>query len=75
MTRTPTVMNWLSEEEIPRRVAEFPIKRLGLADEIAAGGIYLAAPASGFTTGHELVADGGRTLLSGNTGAAFATTE
>lgn len=72
MTRTPTVTNWLPEEEIPRRVSEFPIRRLGLPEEIAAGGIYLASPAAGFTTGHELISDGGRTLLSGNTGAAFA---
>jgi NAD(P)-dependent dehydrogenase (short-subunit alcohol dehydrogenase family) len=72
MTATPTVKNWLSsEEEVNRRTAEFPIRRLGLPEEIAAGGIFLAAPASGFTTGTELISDGGRTLLSGNTGAAF----
>lgn len=71
MTRTPSVMGWISEEEVQKRVSEFPIRRLGLPDEIAAGGIFLASPASGFTTGIELVSDGGRTLLSGNTGAAF----
>lgn len=72
MTRTDTVMGWVKEADIPRRVSEFPIRRLGDPEEIAAGGIYLASPAAGFTTGHELVCDGGRTLLSGNTGAAFA---
>ncbi len=72
MTRTDSVMGWVKEADIPRRVSEFPIRRLGDPEEIAAGGIYLAAPAAGFTTGHELVCDGGRTLLSGNTGAAFA---
>jgi NAD(P)-dependent dehydrogenase (short-subunit alcohol dehydrogenase family) len=73
MTATPPVNAWLdTEQERDRRVSEFPIRRLGMPDEIAAGGIFLAAPASGFTTGLELVSDGGRTLLSGNTGAAFA---
>ncbi len=72
MTRTYTVMGWIKEADIPRRVSEFPIRRMADPDEIAAGGIYLASPAGGFTTGHELVCDGGRTLLSGNTGAAFS---
>ena len=71
MTRTDTVMGWVKDEDIPRWVSEFPIRRLGDPEEIAGGGIYLAAPAAGFTTGLELVCDGGRTLLSSNTGAAF----
>ena len=71
MTRTGSVMSWLDEQDIPRRVAEFPIRRIADPDEIAAAGIFLASRGAGYITGHELVCDGGRTLLSGNTGAAF----
>lgn len=71
MTRTPSVTGWSTEEQLVQRSAEWPVQRVGEPDEIAAGGIYLASPGSGFTTGHELVCDGGRTLLSGNTGSAF----
>jgi 3-oxoacyl-[acyl-carrier protein] reductase len=71
MTRTPLVMNWTREDDIPQRVSEFPLARIGLPEEIAAAGIFLAAPAAGYITGAELIADGGRTLLSGNTGRAF----
>jgi 3-oxoacyl-[acyl-carrier protein] reductase len=71
MTRTPLVMNWTREDQIPQRVAEFPLARIGLPEEIAAAGIFLAAPAAGYITGAEIIVDGGRTLLSGNTGRAF----
>lgn len=71
MTRTQAVTGWVKEEDIARRVSEFPIRRLGKPEELAAAGIFLASPAAGFMTGHELISDGGRTLLSGNTGAAF----
>jgi len=37
------------------------MKRMGTADEIADGIVYLAAPASRFVTGSELVIDGGMT--------------
>ena len=47
MTRTDTVMGWVKDEDIPRWVSEFPIRRLGDPEEIAGGGIYLAAPAAG----------------------------
>lgn len=71
MTRTPAVMRWLREDDVDRRVADFPIRRMADPNEIAAAGIFLASPAAGYTTGHELICDGGRTLLSGNTGPAF----
>lgn len=71
MTRTPSVTRWLAEDDVERRVADFPIRRMADPDEIAAAGIFLASPAAGYTTGHELICDGGRTLLSGNTGPAF----
>ncbi|TWH89355.1 SDR family NAD(P)-dependent oxidoreductase [Sphingobium wenxiniae] len=71
MTRTPAVMRWLPEDDVARRVADFPIRRMADPDEIAAAGIFLASRAAGYMTGHELICDGGRTLLSGNTGPAF----
>lgn len=37
------------------------LKRLGKAEEVAAGIVYLASPASSFMTGAELVIDGGMT--------------
>ena len=37
------------------------LKRLGQAEEVAAGIVYLASPASSFMTGAELVIDGGMT--------------
>ena len=40
-------------------VARQPIGRLGTAEEIAAAIVYLASPASGYTTGTALQIDGG----------------
>jgi NAD(P)-dependent dehydrogenase (short-subunit alcohol dehydrogenase family) len=45
----------------PAMVAKIPLGRLGRAEEIAAVIRFLLAPASGFVTGHVLVADGGFT--------------
>lgn len=39
-----------------------PMKRQGEVDEIVGGVLYLASDASSFTTGHDLVMDGGHTL-------------
>ena len=39
-----------------------PLGRIAEPDEIAGAALYLAAPASDFTTGHVLVVDGGTTL-------------
>lgn len=44
-------------------IARVPLKRPGEADEIAAAAIYFASDDSRFTTGTELVIDGGLTLL------------
>jgi NAD(P)-dependent dehydrogenase (short-subunit alcohol dehydrogenase family) len=41
--------------------AATPIGRIGSLDEIAAAVLWLAAPESGFTVGHDLVIDGGAT--------------
>ena len=42
-------------------VARVPLSRLGTAEEIAYGVLYLASDESSFMTGAELVIDGGRT--------------
>lgn len=41
-----------------------PMKRIGAPDEVAGAALYLASPASDFTTGQVLVVDGGLTLGS-----------
>jgi NAD(P)-dependent dehydrogenase (short-subunit alcohol dehydrogenase family) len=52
-------------ETDPARVAELtgrvPLGRLGTAEEIVYGVLYLACDESSYVTGAELVIDGGRT--------------
>lgn len=42
-----------------RRLARIPLGRRGTIDEVVAGVLYLASDGAGFTTGAELVIDGG----------------
>lgn len=44
-------------------IARVPLKRPGEADEVAAAALYFASDESRFTTGTELIVDGGLTLL------------
>ncbi len=46
-----------------KRMQQTPLNRLGTTDEVAATALYLASAAGGFTTGQDIVVDGG-TLIS-----------
>jgi 3(or 17)beta-hydroxysteroid dehydrogenase len=52
-----------TDEETQRKMLSDlqPVGRMGTADEVAAGILYLASDESGFMTGAELVLDGGYT--------------
>ncbi|MCL0105337.1 glucose 1-dehydrogenase [Dehalococcoidia bacterium] len=50
-----------SPESLQARLSRVPMGRLGTADEIAMGILYLASDESSFVTGSELVIDGGMT--------------
>ena len=55
----------LTEEQIAgfgAMIGRVPLSRMGDADEVAAAALYFASSASGFTTGAELVVDGGLTI-------------
>ena len=49
----------LSQEEFSKRSSNVPMGRWGQADEVADAILYLACDASSFTTGSELLVDGG----------------
>ncbi|MCW6528630.1 SDR family oxidoreductase [Sphingomonas sp. MMSM20] len=49
-----------------RRMAMTPLRRPGTAAEVAGAALFLASPAAGFVTGHNLVVDGGTTITDGS---------
>lgn len=49
----------IDPEALKQRMSRIPLGRLGTAEEVVAGVLYLASDQSGFTTGTELVMDGG----------------
>jgi 7-alpha-hydroxysteroid dehydrogenase len=50
----------LQNEALEREMIErTPLKRIGDVEDIAAGAVYLASPASGYVTGRVLDIDGG----------------
>ena len=63
--------NTLSDEENARKMAKLqrnlakasPMRRSGLADDIAEAALYLASDAGRFVNAHDLVVDGGRTSM------------
>jgi 7-alpha-hydroxysteroid dehydrogenase len=50
----------LQNEALERQMIErTPLKRIGDVEDVAAGAVYLASPASGYVTGRVLDIDGG----------------
>jgi 2-keto-3-deoxy-L-fuconate dehydrogenase len=63
-TMTPWIDKRLKEAADPKAalatlVARQPMGRLGTAEEMAAGILYLASDEAGFATGSALIVDGG----------------
>ena len=50
-----------TSDSLESRLSRVPMGRLGTADEIAMGILFLASDESSFMTGSELVMDGGMT--------------
>jgi NAD(P)-dependent dehydrogenase (short-subunit alcohol dehydrogenase family) len=53
-------------EVMASRLALTPLRRIAEPHEIAGAALFLASPAGGFVTGHNLVVDGGTTIGDGN---------
>ncbi|HEX2620027.1 MAG TPA: SDR family oxidoreductase, partial [Phototrophicaceae bacterium] len=53
---------WDNEALLSHIVERTPMQRIGQPDEIAGMALYLASPASSFTTGQVFVVDGGITI-------------
>lgn len=49
-----------------RRMAMTPLRRPGTPEEVAGAAVFLASPAGGFVTGHNLVVDGGTLVTDGS---------
>lgn len=64
MTETPLIYgDSFTEENFEKDKAQYPLKRYGDPKEIAWAIIYFLSSASSFTTGGNLIVDGGFTLL------------
>lgn len=53
----------ISKEQITEELKRYPLKRLGKPEEVAYAAIYFLSEASAWTTGANLLIDGGFTLL------------
>jgi NAD(P)-dependent dehydrogenase (short-subunit alcohol dehydrogenase family) len=49
-----------------RRMQMTPLRRPGTPEEVAGAALFLASPAAGFVTGHNLVVDGGTVITDGS---------
>ncbi len=56
---------WENPQTLKAVTATTPLRRIGEPRDIAGAAVYLAAPASAFTTGQAIVVDGGATIMVG----------
>ena len=56
------VGKWPAVATVQSLAAAGPIGRMGLPEEVAQAGLWLASPGASFTTGHALVVDGAWTV-------------
>ena len=60
MVNTPLIrLGSISEEQMQKDMAAYPLKRYGEPEDIAYGILYLLSDASSWVTGQSLVIDGG----------------
>jgi NAD(P)-dependent dehydrogenase (short-subunit alcohol dehydrogenase family) len=55
-----------NERFMARRMQMTPLRRPGTPEEVAGAALFLASPAAGFVTGHNLVVDGGTVITDGS---------
>ena len=53
---------WDNPEILKSTTSKAPLRRIGIPDEIAGAAVYLASKAGSFTTGQNIVIDGGVTI-------------
>jgi NAD(P)-dependent dehydrogenase (short-subunit alcohol dehydrogenase family) len=53
---------WEDKKRLAKRIAQTPLRRIGMPDEIGGIAAFLASPAASFITGQVIVADGGVTI-------------
>lgn len=67
LTRTePTSYMWRDEARLREHTRRWPLARIAEPIEQAAAALFLASSAASYITGHALVSDGGRTLVTAN---------
>jgi NAD(P)-dependent dehydrogenase (short-subunit alcohol dehydrogenase family) len=64
MTETPLIHTGdITQEQLDHDMLLYPLKRYGKPEEIAYAAVYFLSKASAWTTGANLIIDGGFTLL------------
>ena len=53
----------MSQEDIEKDIAKYPLRRYGHPEEVAYAALYLLSDAAKWVTGTSLIIDGGRTLV------------